>query len=59
MPTSDERREVAAAMRAIASGPTVENVGLGEMLNSILTGGVPRPTTNRAIIARGARVVIG
>lgn len=57
MATDNERREVARMMRAIASGPTVKNVGLGEMLNSILTGGVPQPTTNRAIISRLADLI--
>lgn len=49
-PTSDERREVAATMRVISS-EGVKHLTLGEVLNSILTGGAPRPTTEVAIIA--------
>ncbi len=55
-PTSDERREVAATMRAI-SCRGVGDLTLGEVLNSILTGGAPRPTTEMAIIARLADLI--
>ena len=48
--TSYERREVAETMRVI-SGEGVSDLTLGEVLNSILTGGAPRPTTEVAIIA--------
>jgi len=49
-PTSDERREVAATMRMI-SCEGVHGLTLGEVLNAILTGGAPRPTTKMAILA--------
>ena len=55
-PTSDERREVAATMRLI-SGEGVHDLTLGEVLNSILTGGAPRPTTEMAILARLADLI--
>lgn len=51
-----ERREVAATMRII-SGEGVRNLTLGEILNSILTGGAPRPTTEMAILARLADLI--
>jgi hypothetical protein len=54
--SDDERREVAAAMRAI-SCRGVENLTLGEVLNSILTGGAPRPTTEMAALARLADLI--
>lgn len=50
MVTDDERRKVAATMRAV-SVRGVRNLTLGEVLNSILTGGAPRPTTEMAILA--------
>ena len=51
-----DRREMAATMRAISvSG--LRNLTLGEMLNSILTGGAPRPTTEMAILARLADLI--
>lgn len=50
MASDKERREVAATMRAI-SGRGVKDLTLGEVLNSILTGGAPRPTTEMAILA--------
>ena len=54
--SNEERREVAATMRAIsASG--LRNLTLGEMLNSILTGGAPRPTTEMAILASLADLI--
>lgn len=40
MISDDERREVAATMRVI-SCRGVEHLTLGEVLNSILTGGAP------------------
>lgn len=55
-PTSDERREVAATMRAI-SCRGVKNLTLGEVLNSTLTCGAPRPTTEMAILARLADLI--
>lgn len=55
-PTSDERREVAETMRVI-SGEGVSDLTLGEVLNSILTGGAPRPTTEMAILARLADLI--
>lgn len=55
-PTSDERREVAATMRVISS-EGVKHLTLGEVLNSILTGGAPRPTTEMAILARLADLI--
>lgn len=51
MISDDERREVAATMMAI-SCRGVKDLTLGEVLNSILTGGAPRPTTEMAILAR-------
>ena len=56
MMSSDERREVASAMRLI-SGEGVRDLTLGEVLNSILTGGAPRPTTETAILARLADLI--
>ncbi|MGN9233698.1 hypothetical protein ACTM8Z_00105 [Atopobiaceae bacterium HCP3S3_D6] len=56
MRTSEERREVAATMRAI-SCRGVGDLTLGEVLNSILTGGAPRPTTETAILARLADLI--
>lgn len=54
--SNEERREVAATMRVIsASG--LRNLTLGEMLNSILTGGAPRPTTEMAILASLADLI--
>ena len=35
----------------IISGEGVRNLTLGEVLNSILTGGAPQPTTEMAILA--------
>lgn len=55
-PTSDERREVAATMRVISS-EGVKHLTFGEVLNSILTGGAPRPTTEMAILARLADLI--
>ena len=54
--TSDERREIAATMRII-SCEGVKDITLGEVLNSILTGGAPRPTTEMAILARLADLI--
>lgn len=54
--TSDERREVAATMRAI-SCMGVRDLTLGEVLNSILTFGAPRPTTEMAILDRLADLI--
>ena len=51
-----ERREVAATMRTI-SCRGVKDLTLGEVLNSILTGGAPRPTTEMAILARLADLI--
>lgn len=51
-----DRREVAATMRAI-SCRGVKDLTLGEVLNSILTGGAPRPTTEMAILARLADLI--
>lgn len=51
-----ERREVAATMKAI-SCRGVKDLTLGEVLNSILTGGAPRPTTEMAILARLADLI--
>ena len=48
--TSDERRDIAATMRII-SGEGVRNLTLGEVLNSILTGGAPRPMMDMDILA--------
>ena len=56
MTSSDERREVAATMRVISS-EGVKHLTLGEVLNSILTGGAPRPTTEMAILARLADLI--
>lgn len=56
MISNEERREVAATMRAI-SCRGVEHLTLGEVLNSILTGGAPRPTTEMAILARLADLI--
>lgn len=56
MRASDERREVAATMRIISS-EGVKDLTLGEVLNSILTGGAPRPTTETAILARLADLI--
>lgn len=57
MRISDEkRREVAATMMAI-SCRGVKGLTLGEVLNSILTGGAPRPTTEMAILARLADLI--
>lgn len=51
-----DRREMAATMRAISvSG--LRNLTLGEMLNSILTRGAPRPTTEMAILASLADLI--
>ena len=47
---SEKRREIAATMRII-SGEGVRNLTLGEVLNSILTGGAPRPMTDMDILA--------
>jgi len=54
--TSYERREVAATMRVI-SGEGVHDLTLGEVLNSILTNGAPRPTTEMAILVRLADLI--
>ena len=55
--TSDEkRREVAATMRAI-SVRGVRSFSLGAVLNSILTSGAPRPTTDMAILANLADLI--
>lgn len=43
-------------MRAI-SCRGVKDLTLGEVLNSILTGGAPRPTTEMAILARLADLI--
>ena len=51
-----ERREVAATMRATALRG-VRGLTLGEVLNSILTGGAPRPTTEMAILANLADLI--
>lgn len=57
MRISDEkRREVAATMMAI-SCRGVKDLTLGEVLNSILTGGALRPTTEMAILARLADLI--
>ena len=56
MISDKERREVAATMRATALRG-VKGLTLGEVLNSILTGGAPRPTTNMAILARLADLI--
>ena len=56
MASDKERREVAATMRAI-SGRGVKDLTLGEVLNSILTGGAPRPTTEMAILANLADLI--
>ena len=56
MISDKERREVAATMRTI-SGRGVKDLTLGEVLNSILTGGAPRPTTEMAILARLADLI--
>lgn len=56
MPTNEERREVAATMRII-SREGVRDLTLGEVLNSILTGGAPRPVTEMAILARLADLI--
>ena len=56
MISDDERREVAATMMAI-SCRGVKDLTLGEVLNSILTGGAPRPTTEMAILARLADLI--
>lgn len=54
--SDEERREIAATMRAISvSG--LRNLTLGEMLNSILTRGAPRPTTEMAILASLADLI--
>lgn len=54
--SDDDRREMAATMRAISvSG--LRNLTLGEMLNSILTRGAPRPTTEMAILASLADLI--
>lgn len=51
-----DRREMAATMRAISvSG--LRNLTLGEMLNSILTRGAPRPTTEMSILASLADLI--
>lgn len=56
MISNNERREVAATMRAISvSG--LRNLTLGETLNSILTRGAPRPTTEMAILASLADLI--
>lgn len=52
----EEGREVAATMRAI-SVRGVRNFTLGAVLNSILTSGAPRPTTEMAILARLADLI--
>lgn len=54
--TSDERHDVAATMRVI-SCEGVHGLTLGEVLNSILTGVAPRPTTEMAILARLADLI--
>ena len=56
MISDEERREVAATMMAI-SCRGVKDLTLGEVLNSILTGGAPRPTTEMAILARLADLI--
>ena len=56
MTTNEKRRKVAATMRAI-SCRGVKDLTLGEVLNSILTGGAPRPTTEIAILARLAELI--
>lgn len=56
MISNKERREVAATMMAI-SCRGVKDLTLGEVLNSILTGGAPRPTTEMAILARLADLI--
>lgn len=56
MISDQERREVAATMMAI-SCRGVKDLTLGEVLNSILTGGAPRPTTEMAILARLADLI--
>lgn len=47
MTSSDERREVAERMRVVADGPYVTTLSFGEMMNSVLTDGAPRPTNYR------------
>lgn len=54
--SDDERREVAATMRAV-SVRGVRDLTLGEVLNSILTGGKPKPTTDMEILARLADLI--
>lgn len=56
MISDQERREVAATMMAI-SCRGVKDLTLGEVLNSILTGGAPRPTTEMAILSRLADLI--
>ena len=56
MQIREERREIAATMRII-SCEGVKDITLGEVLNSILTGGAPRPTTEMAILARLADLI--
>lgn len=56
MISDEERREVAATMRATALRG-VKGLTLGEVLNSILTGGAPRPTTEMAILANLADLI--
>lgn len=56
MISDTERREIAATMVAI-SCRGVKDLTLGEVLNSILTGGAPRPTTEMAILARLADLI--
>ena len=51
-----DRREMAATMRAISVGG-VRNFTLGAVLNSILTSGAPRPTTEMEILARLADLI--
>lgn len=56
MTTNEKRREVAATMMSI-SCRGVKDLTLGEVLNSILTGGAPRPTTEMDILARLADLI--
>lgn len=56
MISDDKRREVAATMWAV-SVRGVRDLTLGEVLNSILTGGKPRPTTDMEILARLADLI--
>lgn len=56
MVTSAERIDIAGTMMALTCHG-VENMGLGEVLNSILSDGAPQPTSDGELLGRLACLI--